>query len=148
MTKFQCCFSLSLTHTHTHTQKRMYVHARAHTHTQTHTHTDTHTHTHLLTYLLTYILHGAVSFLRSKPVLASQEIPPNLWKLMVHNHIHKSQSPVPILSQLDPVHTCTSHFLKIHLVVRAHAHAHTRTHTHIHTHTQWCTPHPEIPKVL
>ena len=67
-----------------------------------------------LIFLLTYSTqHSPSSEANQFPV--TQEIPRILWNPKVHYRIHKCPSPVPILSQLHPVHTPTSHFLKIHL---------------------------------
>jgi len=69
-----------------------------------------------ITYLLTYSLEQSPTW-EANQFADSQEIPRILWNPKVHYRIHKCPPPVPILSQFDPGHTPTSHFLKIHLQV-------------------------------
>jgi hypothetical protein len=69
--------------------------------------------TYLLTYLITYSMEQSPS-LEANRFAASQVIPHILWNPKVYYHIHKCPPPVSIMSQLNPVHTPTSHFLKIH----------------------------------
>ena len=68
----------------------------------------------LHTSLLTFSMQQSPSW-EANHFSDSQEIPRILWNPKVHYHIHKCTSPVPILNQLDPAHTPTSYFLKIHL---------------------------------
>jgi len=57
----------------------------------------------LLTYLLTYSIKQS-PFCEANRFSASQEISGILWKPKVHYPISKSQSPLPILSQINPVY--------------------------------------------
>ena len=56
-----------------------------------------------ITYLLTYSMQQSPSW-EANRFSASEEIPYILWNPKVHYRIHKCPQPVPILTQLDPVH--------------------------------------------
>ena len=65
-------------------------------------------------YLFTYLVHEAESFLRNSPVFSYSRNSPHFME-SEDSPPHSQVPPVPILSQLDSVHTPTFHFLKIHL---------------------------------
>ena len=67
----------------------------------------------LLTYLLTYCMEQSPSW-ETNRFSGSQKIRRIVWNPKVRYRIHKCRPPLRILSQLDPVHTHTSHFPTIH----------------------------------
>ena len=54
-----------------------------------------------------------ISSWETKSSSASPQIPHILWYPMVHYCIHKHLPPFPILSLVNPIHACPSHFLQI-----------------------------------
>jgi len=71
------------------------------------------------TYLFTYSTKHSPSW-ETNRFSASQEIPRILWNPKVHNCIHNSSSPVPILSQIDAVHIPIFHFWRSILILSSH----------------------------
>jgi len=65
-------------------------------------------------YLLTRSIQRSPSWEANRSS-TSQETPRILWKLEVHYSIHKCPPHVSILSQINPAHAATFHFLKIQL---------------------------------
>jgi len=76
--------------------------------------TETLKHIPILLRIITYSMEQSPSW-EANRFSASQEILHILCNQKVHYRIHKCLPPVPVPSQLNPVHAPTSQFLKIHL---------------------------------
>ena len=92
---------------------------------------------HLLICILTHSMKQSPSW-EANRFSASQEIPLILWNPKVLYHISKCPPPVPILSQLDSVHTPTSHFLKIHFNIIIPLCIYVCIYIYIYTHIRVC----------
>ena len=80
------------------------------------THSLSYSLNYLLTFLLTYCMVQSPSR-KANWFAPSQEIPRTLRNPKVHYRLHKCPQPFPILSHITPVHTPSSHFLEIHLII-------------------------------
>ena len=54
------------------------------------------------------------TFSKANGSSASEGIPHILWYLRIHYHVHNSPQVVPVLSQINPLHTLQSNLFKIH----------------------------------
>jgi hypothetical protein len=65
-------------------------------------------------YLLTYLLMELSPSWEAANCAATRELPSILWNPEAHYRVHKSPPLVPILSQIDPIHSIPSYLSKIH----------------------------------